>query len=92
MEVVSALDAFPDAFHAADADAEGLEFDLGNLAAFDGQPIDPALLAGDREAKLQELTLAGTQALIHRLFNLPAERTDAGPLVRCRQDPCRVLR
>ena len=87
---ISAKDLVPHAFEAAAEAEDTLEYDLGNLAAFDTQPVDPAAFAGGREAKLLELALTGTQALITKLFHLPVTPSDAGPLVCTRMHVARV--
>jgi hypothetical protein len=80
---VRAEDLVPQAFHDADQeDSEPMEYDLGNLCAFSLQSIDPAAVKKSREAHLLELAVSGTQQLIRQLFQLPAQPSDAGPLVR----------
>lgn len=50
----------------------GLELDVGNLAAFDGRV--------GQDGTLLELARDGVEALVHAVFSLPAEMTDAGKL------------
>ncbi|KAL7276955.1 Rhodanese-related sulfurtransferase [Rhizina undulata] len=45
-----------------------LEFDIGNLAAFDPNPLDPILYTSDREKCLQEAARDGAQALINQIL------------------------
>lgn len=58
-----------------------LTFDLGLMAAFDPQPVDPTLWAAGTEVALTKTARANTQALITRIFELPIESTDVGPVV-----------
>jgi regulator of ribosome biosynthesis len=60
---------------------DDLTYDLGLLAAFDSHPVDPAAFAEDAEAALEELATENTQLLIKRIFELPVEKTDLGPVV-----------
>lgn len=83
MAVVSAASLAPAAFGFADDVEDTLEYDLGHLAAFDTQPVDPSAFASGREAALREMACANAQALIRRLFLLPVEKSEAGPLVSC---------
>lgn len=56
-----------------------LEFDMGNLCAFDSNPLDPALYAEDREKCLQEAARDGAQALINQLLTqIPLKSTPDG--------------
>lgn len=54
-----------------------LELDLGNLLAFDPEPVE----AGENVDKAcHSLATKLTQTLIGSLFRLPTEASDAGPL------------
>jgi regulator of ribosome biosynthesis len=57
-----------------------LQFDLGMLATFDGQPIDTAQLERDPETLLQRLATERTQLLIKHIFELPVTMEDTGPV------------
>ncbi|GAB4814848.1 hypothetical protein N2152v2_001894 [Parachlorella kessleri] len=62
-----------------------LEFDLGNLAAFDPSPLDAATFAGgDIPAACHRLATSIQQALTAQLFGLPSE---AAPVGRVAQLP-----
>lgn len=56
-----------------------LEFDLGNLSAFDPAPVDAAQFAGNgREEALLEAARGITQSITNKLFALPAEPMQGG--------------
>jgi regulator of ribosome biosynthesis len=57
-----------------------LHYDLGILAAFDGQPIDVAQYERDPEAFLLRSTTERTQLLIKQIFELPVTMEDVGPV------------
>ncbi|GAX73925.1 hypothetical protein CEUSTIGMA_g1375.t1 [Chlamydomonas eustigma] len=58
-----------------------LEYDVGNLSAFDPAPVDLEKLQGDtREEALLETAQAITQSLVNKLFSLPAEAMKDGRL------------
>jgi hypothetical protein len=78
----SAMEATQPAAAAAAAAAppHELQFDLGNLAAFDVHPIDAALMARRGERALLEMAREHTQALVRALFELPVEKSEVGPL------------
>ena len=62
---------------------EQLEFDLGNLAAFDPSPVDAAAFApARRSAACLEAAAAMAQALVSKLFSLPSEPVTGGRLAR----------
>jgi hypothetical protein len=82
MSIVQAASLAPSAFGLSEDADDTLDYDLGNMAAFDTQPVDPSAFASGREAALRELAQAGAQALIRRLFLLPVEQSEVGPLVR----------
>lgn len=79
---VSVFDLAPSAFEDEDTVTDALEYDIGNLTAYDTQPLDPAALAGGRETTLKDMATASTQLLIKHLFQLPVEMSETGPLVR----------
>ena len=64
--------------------ADDLEYDIGNLMATDSQPMDPRPFkaVGTRETFLASLSRDNIQLLVNRIFDLPAEVSDAGALVR----------
>jgi len=55
-----------------------LDVDLALLTAADPAPLDPAGEGGDPEARARLLAQGMAQALVARLFSLPAERTVPG--------------
>lgn len=60
-----------------------LEFDLGNLAAFDPSPVDAAAYAHpNRDSTCRAAATAMAQALISKLFSLPSEPVTGGRLAR----------
>ncbi|KIY97716.1 putative Ribosome biogeneis regulatory protein like protein [Monoraphidium neglectum] len=60
-----------------------LEFDLGNLTAFDPSPVDAAAYAHPhRDATCLAAATAMAQALVSKLFALPSESVTGGRLVR----------
>jgi hypothetical protein len=71
-----------------------LEFDLGNLAAFDPAPLDEAAYAepSGREEQCQELATAITQALVNQLFALPSEGVQGGRLAHLPDPSTRLPR
>ncbi|KAI8819217.1 ribosome biogenesis regulatory protein-domain-containing protein [Fimicolochytrium jonesii] len=50
-----------------------LDFDLGNLVAYDTNPIDAAQLKKQPEAYLKDVARDGTQLLLNQIFSLPTE-------------------
>lgn len=56
---------------------DDLEYDLGNLAAFDTHPYKFT-----NEKELALFTRENVQLLVNRLFNLPRTETDSGPLAK----------
>ena len=55
-----------------------LEWDLGNLTAYDPAPLDASQFAADGEAQCLEFARAITQSLTARLFDLPSEPVPGG--------------
>jgi len=55
-----------------------LDFDLGNLAAFDPSPVDTEQFAADPDAACLTAASKITQALVAKLFSLPSEAADVG--------------
>lgn len=80
--VVTAASIAPHAFEEGGMEEEDGEFelDLGNLCAYSLTSLDPSALRVGREAQLAELAGVGTQALINKLFQLPVQPSDVGPL------------
>lgn len=66
--------------------------DLGNLLAYDSHPVDLAQLRRDPEAFLRESARDNVQLLISRVFNLPHESSEVGPLVVLPQPTTRLPR
>ncbi|EFJ46846.1 hypothetical protein VOLCADRAFT_118049 [Volvox carteri f. nagariensis] len=63
------------------AEYEGhLDFDIGNLSAYDPAPLDMARLTVDPDGMCAEIARGITQALVTQLFNLPAEAVRGGRL------------
>lgn len=79
-ELVTGESLAPHAFELEGTGEDGLEYDLGNLAAFDTQPVDASTLASGREGTLLAMATSATQLLIRHLFTLPVEQSEAGPL------------
>jgi regulator of ribosome biosynthesis len=62
---------------------EQLDFDLGNLTAFDPAPVDAAAYApAARDATCHDVATAMAQALVTKLFALPSESVTGGRLAR----------
>ncbi|GIL88312.1 hypothetical protein Vretifemale_16225, partial [Volvox reticuliferus] len=59
-----------------------LDFDIGNLSAFDPGPVDAARLTVDPDGTCAEIARGITQALVTKLFNLPAEPITGGRLAK----------
>ena len=59
-----------------DAFEGDLNFDLGNLTAFDPSPVDAELFATDSDAACLSVASKITQALVAQLFALPSEAVD----------------
>ncbi len=55
-----------------------LDFDLGNLAAYDPSPVDTEQFASDPDAACLTVASKITQALVAQLFALPSEAADVG--------------
>jgi hypothetical protein len=63
-----------------------LEFDVGNLSAYDPSPINQEEYAPlHRDAKCHEVATAMTQALVGQLFSLPSEAVQGGRLAQLPQ-------
>lgn len=63
-----------------------LEFDVGNLSAYDPSPINQAEYAPlHRDAKCLEVATAMTQELVAQLFSLPSEAVQGGRLAQLPQ-------
>lgn len=60
--------------------AHELHLDLGHLAGFDVHPVDAERMKRRGERALLEMAREGTQALVRALFELPVEKSEAGPL------------
>jgi regulator of ribosome biosynthesis len=75
------------AFLACRSDYSGqLEFDVGNLSAYDPSPINQEEYAPlHRDAKCHEVATAMTQALVGQLFSLPSEAVQGGRLAQLPQ-------
>jgi hypothetical protein len=61
---------------------DDLAYDIGVLAAFDYHPLESSALASNKEATLLHAATENAQLLIKRIFELPVEKTDVGPVVR----------
>lgn len=60
-----------------------LEYDLGNLTAWDPSPLDTVAFSGaSREDTCMEVARGMTQSLINRLFALPSESIKGGRLAQ----------
>ena len=59
---------------------DDLTYDMGMLAAFDSHPLDPAAFAKDKEGALAQAATDATQLLVRRVWELPVEKTDLGPV------------
>ena len=57
-----------------------MSFDLGNLSAFDPNPIPQTSLSS--ESALQALARDTTQLLVNEFLNLPRQRTDEGVYIQ----------
>mmetsp|Transcript_28925 Transcript_28925/g.81464 ORF Transcript_28925/g.81464 Transcript_28925/m.81464 type:complete len:352 (+) Transcript_28925:246-1301(+) len=64
----------------SDGYAGSLEFDLGNLMAFEPAALDDAKFArdGSRDEACQELAQDITQSLVAKVFGLPSEKAEVG--------------
>lgn len=73
---------------------DDLEYDLGLMLAVDPHPLDPARTAdpGKLEAYLDEVFRDNAQLLVKRMFELPFEKTDEGPIVRLPRRTTRLPR
>ncbi len=91
--VIRAEDLAPSAFAAGDAAsaaelaalgvkrADDLDYDEANLTALDSHPVDAAKLASAKKEKyLAVVAREGVQLLIRRIFALPYEATEDGPM------------
>ncbi|CAA18393.1 Ribosome biogenesis regulatory protein [Schizosaccharomyces pombe] len=60
-----------------------LDFDLGNMAAFDISPLDETKLSGsEKESFLFSLSRDNVQQLVNKMISLPKERTSDGVLLQ----------
>eukprot|EP01112_Ceratiomyxa_fruticulosa_P021986 TRINITY_DN7932_c0_g1_i1.p1 TRINITY_DN7932_c0_g1~~TRINITY_DN7932_c0_g1_i1.p1 ORF type:complete len:378 (+),score=110.65 TRINITY_DN7932_c0_g1_i1:177-1310(+) len=59
---------------------DDLQYDLGNLAAFDTHPIPKATQDTNFDDTLKEYTRDNVQLLFHKVFNLPTKEVDVGVL------------
>ena len=59
-----------------------LDYDLGNLSAFDPSPLDEAQLRADPDGVCAELATNTAQALFSKLFSLPTTAAPVGRLVQ----------
>jgi regulator of ribosome biosynthesis len=88
MAAVSAADIAPDAFNDGpdvSAEAADMSYDLRNLVVFNPHAVDAALLTAqrdEREAQLAEKARIGVQQLMNKLFALPTEPSDVGPVAQ----------
>jgi regulator of ribosome biosynthesis len=57
-----------------------LSFDLGNLTAFDPNPLSKAALTN--ESSLQSIARDSTQLLINEILNLPRTRSTEGVFIQ----------
>lgn len=84
-KVVKASDIVPGAFSASKVSSsqklDDLQYDLGNLAAVDSQPLDEKRLRKHKESYLQDTATEAAQLLITQIFSLPIVKGDAGPYV-----------
>lgn len=79
MEVQSVLNNEKSKFKSTEVEkAIPLEYDLGNLAAFDTNPIDPKSLKKNKEEFLKQLTRDNTQLIMNAIFNLPTKSSEDG--------------
>ena len=62
----------------SDAFEGELQFDLGNLTAFDPSPVNTEQFAADSDAACLSVASKITQALVAQLFALPSEAVDVG--------------
>ena len=62
----------------SDAFEGELNFDLGNLTAFDPSPVNTEQFAADPDAACLSVASKITQALVAQLFALPSEAADVG--------------
>ena len=61
--------------------SDDLEYDLGAMTVMDPQPLDPSVRRGkEREKYLARRTREAVQLFAHRMFALPYEMTEDGPI------------
>jgi len=76
MDVVETLQKDKDQFRSTTVDREdNLNYDLGNLSAFDPKPIDVQEFKQNREKYLMEVARDDLQLMVNRFFKLPTERS-----------------
>jgi hypothetical protein len=81
-KVIKARDIAPEAYKPAVAEKEDdLQYDLGLLSAFDTHPVDVVKFRADPEGFLLESARDNVQLLINRIFALPTEKSEVGPVV-----------
>nr|CAG4650441.1 EOG090X0CBY [Sida crystallina] len=69
-----------------------VEFDLGNLLAYDPNDIDVNILRSDKETLLTNLARDDVQLLINRIFALPTDRVDNEIVVKLPEPTTRLPR
>lgn len=69
-----------------------LEYDLGNLSAYDPAPLDDHHFDVGKEEKCSELARAITQSLVTKLFQLPAEPVQGGRVAQLPPPTARLPR
>lgn len=59
---------------------DDLEYDLGIMTAVDSHPVEPTETAEELEAVLLRTATETAQLFVKRMFALPVEKTDLGPV------------
>lgn len=59
---------------------DDLAYDLGLMVAIDSHPLDPVSYKADKESALAQAATGATQLLVRRIWELPIEKTDLGPV------------
>jgi Ribosome biogenesis regulatory protein (RRS1) len=77
---VSSLLSVPDISFLNPEKAIPLSFDLGNLSAFDSNPLSAGSLTD--ETSIREIARDSTQLLINEILNLPRTRTTDGTYIQ----------
>ncbi|KAJ3290467.1 Rhodanese- sulfurtransferase [Borealophlyctis nickersoniae] len=79
MDVTAQLQAHKNAYKSVEVEKPvPLDFDLGNLVAFDLNAVDESQLRTNPKDCLQNLARDGTQLLLNQIFNLPTTTTLEG--------------